>query len=436
MPRGWDSFDGGVRACPPSRWVPMPFPLCSSIAKPARADIRPSRQSGIAALALVAVLLLASLAWLAADMVRTRAQASADAPAERDHALRQAREAIAFFAGAYSRLPCQAGQAGGTEDCMAEGARWLPSASLGLAGGKDTADKAGAQAVPVRYLLYRARMARVAANAGAGLDDPALPAATDAGASPGASNAAAPNGLDFCAALQSPGLDGADGQHAAGAQADDVPAAAAPAGIAAVYALAAHGADATGSVRPAELYGIFECAVSLASARGLSQAADLVRDSADMQASNLKKAANLANVMRMVIAHRALEVDLALFDLGAALYMLIANQINLQAAIASLLAGIPPPPNAIPDALAGIAKAMSALKLNAIDIPRSIVSLALDSTTLQRYQEVSARALDTPTWQAAGDIAAQARRAGLGTERARGMAPPPPDFRLAAGAPG
>ncbi|RYX96239.1 MAG: hypothetical protein EOO28_08050 [Comamonadaceae bacterium] len=172
------------------------------------------------------------------------------------------------------------------------------------------------------------------------------------------------------------------------------------------------GAGATHAVSREALFDTFECDAVLASIESLALTANLAAEAVGLQDANVKKAADLENVLQVMLVHRSLEVSLAGFDLAAGIYTLVDNEVKLQAAMAASIAGFPLPANAIPGFIAGIASANTALALNALDIPRSVVSLAVDAATLQRYQDVAAEALDSSIWKGGDGIVRQAHSAG------------------------
>ena len=303
-------------------------------------------------------------------------------PADARAALHEAGAALEFFAAAYGHLPCPAESRSGAGDCSSKTARWLPLSALGRDGDRLQRDE-----WPITYRIQGDRAASALAGDFAG------------------GFAGRTAGVQFCSGLKSFLSGVTDPSARVG---DDVVTPSAMTFLA-VLGLTHSEAVFQQNVDAADLFAALECEASLASVDSLAHAAVLAEEAMDLQHGNVRKAAHVTNVMRMNILHRALEVVLADIDLAAGLYTLIDNQTRLAAAIAAAIAGIPPPPEAIPGFIAGIASAQTALTLNALDIPRSSVGLGLDSATLRRYQEVAGRALEVPVGKGAREVLRQAR---------------------------
>lgn len=352
----------------------------------------PPRQSGVAALGMVALLLMCCAAWLATDWLRLRIDRRATLAVAQAVSLRQADQALAFFAAARARLPCPAIVRGGREDCGGLGRGWLPSVAPGVADSED---------MPMRYEL----------------PDPQGDAAQ--------ATARSPDGYDFCARLRAvPGVADDAGPWLFPLRDEDT---VSPQGIPVAYSLIAgasasasaiSGAVAEGGFRTTTgrdaVHASLECASATASLDALLIGAGWTGPAIDLRATNAGKADALADGMRFLLAHRTLELDLAMLDLGAGLYALLDNQTKLEAAIAATLAGVPPPADAIPSFVAGIASAAQALRLNAVDIPRAAVSLALDEATLGRYRVAARQALRAQPWRDQDRVLSEVRELGLG----------------------
>lgn len=404
-------------------------------------------QTGMAAIGL-AVIMLLGCATLLVGYTISRSSSQTKTVEDQLNAMEWAKQALTAYAIANGRLPCHASKRGGTEDCPnADAKGWLPVASLQAF----VPPSGDLGKLDIRYMLYR--------GSGSDASDPDLGTLSDSFSPPDiAGNLPAPvdytpvvSTLDMCGKLSGAAF-GTPTQIADG-PVPTVPARTNRAhipnpdgsgsilnvayglAVAAAQSVSASGvnADITQPMMEApsrsrdanysDLVSVQElpsflkqlgCSGTMASLQALNVAQSYSKDAAGARDGNIQAAKDFEKFTYMIIAGDGLLVAGAIADGFNIVYQVALSEAKEAAIEAGLPFTLPLLPlAALYHAAAGVAT--SDWVFQGIALAKAGVSLAVDTTYLEYYKDVSKDAeTKTFVWKAGMDMTRQADQMGVG----------------------